>query len=389
MLDLGGARGRDADGHGDAAGRLRARDARRRHPRARRAGPAVAHVRDGRPARAAERGRAQLGPAQRVARDRPGDRRRPDRHRRRRRLLPRQHAQLPRRPRGAARDARGRALPGGARSHGHARSRERARGCAFALARPAGARRARRRHVRRARRLQLQHARAAARLGHAARRRAGVRAPLGGVRPRRVRRRDRHGVVQAGDVPGVHGSARSGSASSCSRSPRCTRHALAGVLLVGVGASFTLFAANANALVQLAAPDHLRGRLVALYLFAFVGLAPLGSLLSGALVELGGTRLAFVVAGTVGLAATAFAAPTAARARPRAAPRTRERRLTASPPISRVPACHEEELDDDLREPRFRLREQPDGRRRRPALESRRPARRLRRAASARRTPAA
>ena len=39
------------------------------------------------------------------------------------------------------------------------------------------------------------------------------------------------------------------------------------MILVGVGASFTLFAANANALVQLAAPDHLRGRLVALYLF--------------------------------------------------------------------------------------------------------------------------
>src|SRR4029077_10245199 len=68
---------------------------------------------------------------------------------------------------------------------------------------------------------------------------------------------------------------------------------LAGLTLVGVGASFTLFAANANALVQLAAPDHLRGRLVALYLFAFVGLAPIGSLLSGTLVEAGGTALAF------------------------------------------------------------------------------------------------
>ena len=82
---------------------------------------------------------------------------------------------------------------------------------------------------------------------------------------------------------------------------------LAGVLLVGIGASFTLFAANANALVQLAAPDHLRGRLVALYLFAFVGCAPLGSLLSGWLVDVGGTQLAFVVAGLVGLAAAAYA----------------------------------------------------------------------------------
>lgn len=90
---------------------------------------------------------------------------------------------------------------------------------------------------------------------------------------------------------------------------------VAGVLLVGIGASFTLFAANANALVQLAAPDHLRGRLVALYLFAFVGLAPIGSLLSGSLVEFGGTGLAFIVAGTVGLAATAFAATTG-RGRP-------------------------------------------------------------------------
>ena len=82
---------------------------------------------------------------------------------------------------------------------------------------------------------------------------------------------------------------------------------LAGVILVGIGASFTLFAANANALVQLAAPDHLRGRLVALYLFSFVGLAPLGSLLSGGLVEVGGTELAFIVSGSVGLAATMFA----------------------------------------------------------------------------------
>jgi MFS family permease len=83
---------------------------------------------------------------------------------------------------------------------------------------------------------------------------------------------------------------------------------LAGLLLIGIGASFTLFTANANALVQLAAPDHLRGRIISLYLFAFVGFAPLGSLLSGWLVEVGGTRLAFVVSGMVGLAAAGYAA---------------------------------------------------------------------------------
>jgi MFS family permease len=83
---------------------------------------------------------------------------------------------------------------------------------------------------------------------------------------------------------------------------------LAGLLLIGIGASFTLFTANANALVQLAAPDHLRGRIISLYLFAFVGFAPLGSLLSGWLVEVGGTRLAFAFSGAVGLAAAAYAA---------------------------------------------------------------------------------
>jgi MFS family permease len=82
---------------------------------------------------------------------------------------------------------------------------------------------------------------------------------------------------------------------------------LAGILLIGIGASFTLLSANANALIQLAAPTGLRGRLIAIYLFAFIGLAPFGSLLSGALVEIGGTMLAFVVAGSVGLAATALA----------------------------------------------------------------------------------
>ena len=82
---------------------------------------------------------------------------------------------------------------------------------------------------------------------------------------------------------------------------------LAGIVLFAIGAAFALFAANANTLVQLAAPDHLRGRSVALYLFAGIGLAPLGSLLSGALVEVGGTALALVVAGAVGLLATAGA----------------------------------------------------------------------------------
>jgi MFS family permease len=76
---------------------------------------------------------------------------------------------------------------------------------------------------------------------------------------------------------------------------------VAGVLLVGIGVSFTLFTANANALVQLAAPDYLRGRLIGIYLFAFLGLAPAGGLFAGWLAEVGGTGLAFSVAGVTSL----------------------------------------------------------------------------------------
>ena len=82
---------------------------------------------------------------------------------------------------------------------------------------------------------------------------------------------------------------------------------LAGTVLFGIGVAFTLFTANANALVQLAAPDYLRGRLIGIYLFAFLGLAPVGGLLAGWLAELGGTSLAFGVAGVTSLATILFA----------------------------------------------------------------------------------
>jgi MFS family permease len=88
---------------------------------------------------------------------------------------------------------------------------------------------------------------------------------------------------------------------------------LAGGLLFAVGISFTLFTANANALVQLGAPDVLRGRMIALYLFAFVGLAPVGGLLTGWLVDVGGTELAFTVAGITSLATISVASVLRAR----------------------------------------------------------------------------
>jgi MFS family permease len=91
---------------------------------------------------------------------------------------------------------------------------------------------------------------------------------------------------------------------------------LAGLILVGIGISFTLFTANANALIQLAAPDHLRGRLIGIYLFAFLGLAPVGGLFAGWLAEVGGTQLAFAVAGVVSLASIVVANAWRPRAEP-------------------------------------------------------------------------
>jgi MFS family permease len=86
-----------------------------------------------------------------------------------------------------------------------------------------------------------------------------------------------------------------------------TNAILAGALLLGAGVAFTLFTANANALVQLGAPDRLRGRLIGLYLFAFAGVAPVGGLFAGWLADVGGTSLAFAVAGATSLVTVAVA----------------------------------------------------------------------------------
>jgi MFS family permease len=82
----------------------------------------------------------------------------------------------------------------------------------------------------------------------------------------------------------------------------------AAILLFLTGICFTLWTANSQSILQLAAPDHLRGRVLSLYLFAFAGLAPVGGLVAGWLSEVGGTELAFTVAGASSLAMTAVAA---------------------------------------------------------------------------------
>jgi MFS family permease len=80
---------------------------------------------------------------------------------------------------------------------------------------------------------------------------------------------------------------------------------LACLLLFAGGVCFTTWSSNSNSIVQLAAPDHLRGRVIGLYFFAFAGTGALGGIMAGFLVHLGGTRLAFLVAGVAAIVATA------------------------------------------------------------------------------------
>jgi MFS family permease len=84
--------------------------------------------------------------------------------------------------------------------------------------------------------------------------------------------------------------------------------AVAALLLLVIGFCFSTWTANSQSILQLTAPDHLRGRVLSLYLFAFAGLSPVGGLLAGWLASVGGTELAFAVAGIAGLTATGLAA---------------------------------------------------------------------------------
>jgi MFS family permease len=84
--------------------------------------------------------------------------------------------------------------------------------------------------------------------------------------------------------------------------------ALASVLLFVCGVFFTSLTANSNASIQLASPDHIRGRVLGLYYYAWNGLAPIGAIVVGWLCDTGGTELALGVGGVSAMAITVGAA---------------------------------------------------------------------------------
>jgi MFS family permease len=78
------------------------------------------------------------------------------------------------------------------------------------------------------------------------------------------------------------------------------------LLLLITGICYTLYTSNTNALVQLATPGYLQGRVAGLYSYIFSSTNSFGGLLAGALADHGGTGLAFLVGGGTALVFAVF-----------------------------------------------------------------------------------
>ena len=87
------------------------------------------------------------------------------------------------------------------------------------------------------------------------------------------------------------------------------------VLLVPTGLAVISFTTLANSSVQLSVPADMRGRVMGIYMFVFLGGAPLGSPLTGWIAEQFGTRISMVAGAVISVAATAVVAALVARGR--------------------------------------------------------------------------
>jgi MFS family permease len=77
-----------------------------------------------------------------------------------------------------------------------------------------------------------------------------------------------------------------------------------GASLFVMGVFYTTYTATTNALVQLATPEFLQGRVAGLYSYLFLASGPIGSLLVGWICERAGTNVMFEIAGGATLAIT-------------------------------------------------------------------------------------
>ena len=84
---------------------------------------------------------------------------------------------------------------------------------------------------------------------------------------------------------------------------------LSAALLVPVGFALMVQMASSNTLIQSMVPDHLRGRVMAVYSMMFMGMAPFGSLYAGAFAHWAGAPSTVALGGVVCIAgASMFAA---------------------------------------------------------------------------------
>lgn len=78
-----------------------------------------------------------------------------------------------------------------------------------------------------------------------------------------------------------------------------TSQMIATLLVTGIGFVMILNTALANSILQTIAPDELRGRVVSAYVFVFIGMMPVGSLLLGALARAFDVRVALTAGATI------------------------------------------------------------------------------------------
>ena len=92
------------------------------------------------------------------------------------------------------------------------------------------------------------------------------------------------------------------TASALTLALAAIRHFPAAVVLLALtGLSQIVFMASCNTTLQMVVPDRLRGRIMSLYGFVFVGVTPLGSLFVGTVAEWFGAPAAYAAGGGLGL----------------------------------------------------------------------------------------
>ncbi len=75
------------------------------------------------------------------------------------------------------------------------------------------------------------------------------------------------------------------------------------LILVCVGLGFMIQNTMTNTLIQFAVPDHLRGRVMSVYMLVFQGLFPIGSLMAGAIAQQFSVPMGAAFGGTIALMA--------------------------------------------------------------------------------------